>query len=528
MGRAKDIRYFNNRYMGSLDDITCNQLEQIIELDSNNGCFSDLRHMIYNLPEQMVNQIIYEYEQYGEIVSELDRPYGTLEDMQTLGTAFAFIAKKCLLGDSVGLGKTSQMAGLCRMLKNTYRAENKPFKYLFLTEVTLLDEARSKMIQFTGEYAHILKGDKVNCGRFASKFPSGYGLKDGVIGAHSLLNQGVFIEWLESCRTSGNGFPFDLLIVDESKVLGGGKSGIVKNAEMVIKYFERVVFLNATPFGTNLSTFYNQLNLLDDRLLPVKTNFDKEYVIMDYRGMYPRPSGKYKNSEQFQRNVGYRYFARTRREKGAVQESCTNTIELSELSGVQKELLQKTSIPRLVYDCPNVVDPSIEFNVENVPKLGSLLRVLRTKCADEKSILVFVYYRKAQDEISKQLTKYGFTNKVLCGETKAEERAEITKGFKNNDFRVLITNVQRGLDIDYCNYCIFYSYDADPSNMRQFEGRITRSFNIIDKHIILLCSEGKEYKRLTTVIKERAEASSMFAKADLSCVLDLLLGGENE
>ena len=84
--------------------------------------------------------------------------------------------------------------------------------------------------------------------------------------------------------------------------------------------------------------------------------------------------------------------------------------------------------------------------------------------------------------------------------------------------------MQKGLNFGNCNYCIFYGFDPNPNKMVQFEGRITRSFDIIDKHVVVLCSEGKEFKRFNEVIKRRAEASSKFSKADISCIMSILLG----
>ena len=98
---------------------------------------------------------------------------------------------------------------------------------------------------------------------------------------------------------------------------------------------------------------------------------------MDYRGMYPKPTGKYKNQAEFKRLIAYRYFARTRRDKGAVMEDCKGGIIYSPLSDIQKEWLRKTQLNRVVYDCPSHLDPSIEFNSENVPKLGSLNELLK-------------------------------------------------------------------------------------------------------------------------------------------------------
>ena len=59
--------------------------------------------------------------------------------------------------------------------------------------------------------------------------------------------------------------------------------------------------------------------------------------------------------------------------------------------------------------------------------------------------------------------------------------------------------------------------------MIQFEGRMTRTYNIENKHVVLLISKGKELNALKNVVKKRAEASDIFAGSDYSCVLNLLL-----
>ena len=92
--------------------------------------------------------------------------------------------------------------------------------------------------------------------------------------------------------------------------------------------------------------------------------------------------------------------------------------------------------------------------------------------------------------------------------------------------KVLITNVQKGLDFGRCNHCIFYSYDPSPNKMVQFEGRMTRERNIIGKHVYLLISRGRELNKFKSVVKDRAEASDLFAGSDFSCVLSLLLDEE--
>lgn len=527
MGRAKVVKLYNDRYQGSLMPEDCEKLEQIIKLDEENGVFSDLRHIIYNLSGTDTQKIIDETETYGKIrpETEIDYRVGTLRDEQTLGAAFMYFARNCILGDSVGMGKTAEAAALCQILHNAYTSSGKTFNYLILTEKNLIEQMRFEFVKFTGKYVETLYGDKVNCGKFTSLHPAGVNMNYGVVGSHTILTQNLFIEWLQQCRSMGFGSPFDLLIVDESSVLGNLSAGITKNAKALLPFFDRVVFLNATPFETRLDTFFSQLTLLDPLMLPTKSNFQKEYVCFDYRGMYPKPNGKYKNQKAFRRLVGYRYFARTRRDKGAVMEDCTSKILTSKLSAIQKYWLSRTSMAQMVYDCPNAIDDSIEFNEYNVPKLQSLSKALEDDCEDADTILIFSHYREAQESLSIWLANKGYSNRILCGDTKDTERESIIRGFKNSEFRVLITNVQKGLNFGDCNYCIFYSFDPNPSKMIQFEGRVTRSFNIVGKHIMLLCSEGKELDRLNSVIKTRAQAASDFTNVDLSCIMDLLLEG---
>ena len=95
----------------------------------------------------------------------------------------------------------------------------------------------------------------------------------------------------------------------------------------------------------------------------------------------------------------------------------------------------------------------------------------------------------------------------MNGDTDDKERSSIIKGFKNKEYRILITNVQKGLNFGDCDFCIFYSFDPNPSKMIQFEGRTTRDFNIIGKNVYILCSKGQEERKLKEVVKQRAKAT---------------------
>lgn len=527
LGRAKVVNWRNNRYKGSLTDDECDLLEELLKVDASNGCVTDLRHVIYDLSESAVNTILdygFSWEDFKDFV-DLERSIGTLEDYQTVGVAYMYWAKRLLLGDSQGMGKTPTSAGLCNLLRMEYEKQGKQFRFLFLTEKTSADQIQKKLIQFTGDYVDFVSGDAKSSTAFVERNP--YYPKYSVCGTHSLIKQGIFIEWLMSVKQETGEFPFDIIIVDESTVVGGGNTGYAEGVASWLNFVDRAVFLNATPVETHAKTMYNQLNLLDPTMLPTKSAWSKEFEIMDYRGMFPRPTGKYKNPEEFKRRCAYRYFARTRKDKGAVMEDCTGLKLLSDLSPIQKHWLSRSSIKQLVFDAPNYFDESIEFCSQNVPKLKSLLYLLENDCAGADSIIIFTHYKCTLNSLSDWLSELGISNRVLNGEiTVLAERNAIVEGFKRRQFRVLLTNVQKGLDFDNCDHCIFYSFDPNPSKMIQAEGRMERSFDIIGKHVYLLISRGQELSRLEGVIRDRTSGAMDFTNSDYSIIRDIILGEE--
>ena len=139
-----------------------------------------------------------------------------------------------------------------------------------------------------------------------------------------------------------------------------------------------------------------------------------------------------------------------------------------------------------------------------------------------EQVLIYTTLKEPHKHLKRFLEANGFKSEIMNGSTPINVRNEIIDAFKRKDIRILITNVQRGLNFGACNHCIFYNYDGNPNNMVQFEGRITRDFNIVDKHVYMIVTRGDEKRKLLSEISRRAEASSEFAGRDFSMVLDLL------
>lgn len=519
MAAKRVLKYHNGRLQGNyLSDEACNTLDKIIEMSGSNGYVKDLKRLIYDLNPSEISQI----KQQGNS-DDIEKRVGTLEDLQTLGVAFLYYAKRAILGDSVGLGKTVVVSGLFNLLRQKINKEGFEFRFLFLTEKNLVAETRDKLIRFTGDYVDAVYGEKKYIERFLSENQDE--LHYSVVASHSVVKNISFQEYLKSYYNYFQTTPFDILVVDEAgSVLGNKKTQIYENTKAVADMFDMVVLLNATAFENNLSMFYNQLSFVDDSFLPTQTEFNKKYVDFDYTGPYPKPSGKYKNADEFRRLVGYRYFSRTRKSTGAKMEGCTAEVIVSDLSKLQKDLLKRVSIPNMVYDCPGYFfDDDFVMDFDNTPKLRDLVRLVSDLTDKGESVLIYSIYREAQDAIQSILFAYGIHCEVMNGGTKIKEKNDLISRFKAGDLKVLITNVQKGLDFGRCNHCIFYCYDPSPNKMVQFEGRMTRDYNIIDKHVYLLISRGAELRKFKSDVADKAKASDMFAGSDFSCVMSLLL-----
>ena len=521
MGK-KEVVFYKNRYKGNkLSEEDCEKLENIIQLSDKNMPVKDLKNIIYDLTYSEVESVI--NNQGTDYLEEVRT--GELSDSQTTGVAFMYYAKRAILGDSVGMGKTVQVCGLCNLLESINYKKGTDFRFLLLTEKTLIPDTRRKMIQFTGNYVECLYGEKDNIKKFEKKYSGN--IPPNIVGAHSLLTSPYFQDYIRGFIEEYWYNPFDILLIDESgDILINSTTKTYKASLYFERIFKRIVLMNATSFEKELDHFYNQLNFLDNSLLPTKEEFSKKYKEFTY-GVMPYPVfKKYKNGEDFKKLVGYRYFSRTRKSTGAKMEGCTADVYVSDLSKVQKSLLGQVSLPNMVYDCPSYFSnyiQGLETNVETTPKMQDLLDIITGVVPKDDSVLVFSRYKEAQRCIKDLLDSYGIESYVLNGESSADERDYLCNKFKLGDFKVLITNVQKGLDFGNCNYCIFYDYDPSPSKMVQFEGRMTREHDIINKHVYVILSMGAELRSFKNLVADRAKASDVFAGSDFSCIMSLLL-----
>ena len=520
----KGDKWYQGKYLqGGLSDKTCSALLNLIE---NVDGVAGLKNCIQNLPAHTVKDIIDDYENYEKehgTVKGFNKSYksvvGELRDTQTVGVAFMYFAKSALLGDEVGLGKTVQCAGLVNVIADEFKKRGSEFRFCFLTEKSSIDQIRKKMVQFTGRYVKMLEsGEQAVVKKYIKSFENGNHCS--VVGGHSLLNSSEFL-----IHTSKN--PFDLFIIDESSIIKNTTSDIFKNTKAILKYHERKILLNATPLEQNVLEFYNQLDLLDDTFLPTLADFKKRYCIMKQGVFGFNEIAGYKNTEEFKTAVSLRYIARTRASLGAQYVDNSYKVLLVPLSEEQKRLIKKTTLYSMVHDYPPGVDRTVEFNTTTTPKAAALLKIMNSIDVSTSKALVYCRFVDCQQKLKALLEENGYRVAVLNGTTKVKEKNETIEKFLSNGYDVLITNIQRGLDLNNVDTCIMYTIDPNPQKMVQFEGRMTRDFNVMYKSLYLLVSMGKEKKFVEETLKLRVDAAVDFVNQGKSMTVAALKQRDN-
>lgn len=485
--------YKNTYFIGTMSEETAKNIVEIRKQDK----IEYLRHKIKNLSDEEISRVKATKTNY------LDGENGTLRDEQTVGVAFLYLSRSAMLGDSVGIGKTVQTAGLCNLLFE----DNPNFTFCYLGEKSSISEIRDKLIKFTGRYIGFLScAEEKDVTKYKQDREGG--IERSVVGNHALLLNNTFIE---DCAKR----PYDLLIIDESAFLKNKSTQIYKNTKDIVKLFNRVVLLNATPIEMSVKDLYNQLNLLDTNYLPKLSEFYSDYCIFNK----DRQIIGCKNEEVFKKAIELRYLARRRREQGAVYKDNKAKIYGVELSTLQKELKNKTSMYQLLYDYPCSINKMVKPTIVNTPKISGVLDILEHEIKGEK-VYIYSHFIEAQQYLEQILIEKGYKAKSTAKKT-GKARNQIIEDFVNGEVQILITNIRKGIDLNTCNHLIIYSLEYNPTTMLQVEGRMTRDINIQGKRVYILLTRG-EVKKLNEIFKSRVNMSDSVINYDYSLILDVL------
>jgi superfamily II DNA or RNA helicase len=277
-----------------------------------------------------------------------------------------------------------------------------------------------------------------------------------------------------------------------------------------------VHLLNATAFETHIMDIYNQMDVMDESLLPKRWRIEKEFCTHKQSEYWTRVNGVakrnthysingYKQQEVFKKRLALVYLGRSTQDVGFDKPNIYKIYEV-EATDDMKALIKKGHRYQEVLNCPSLIkDSGISMNRKEVPKLDRLCSLVEREFVNDK-IMVYCFNIEAQSAIQRELEAIGKKSVILNGETDEETRYQIQKRFNDGEYDVVITNIKKSINLNGADVAIFYSIETNPAKMFQIASRIDRHTDDRTKtFVMLIYKDTNEYEYFTSVVKDRAK-----------------------
>lgn len=518
----------NNVYLGSLSEKQAGQILAIV----NKEDIASLKHMICNYPDELIDEAFTRKVSVRKLIenaTDKQRYIGELRPSQTVGVGFLYCSPRSILGDGVGTGKTVEISGLINLLA----AKRELTRVLIAVENTAVKQVQRELVRFTGLNFERLEGTGTALERAIESID--WSCVDGLVVPHSKLTSEPLMRLLATHLENGKCSLFNTFILDESSIVKNEGTQVYGAVKEINRIMKRVHFLNATAFEISIKDVYNQLELLDENILPKWWRIENEFCVMQSRSYWKSISGRpmmkfartiagYKNQEVFKERVKLFYFGRNK--TMMVNSEETNRYSVVEVypSEGQRVALQQGYRSNEVLNCPDLIE-DINIQTKDTPKVEVLKQLLDER--KDKQIFVYCFNIRAQDCIKDLATGLGRKAEILNGTTASAERQRLIDLFNSGEIDILISNIQRSLNLHSGDTCIYYTFEGNPARMEQIRGRIDRNVDDKLKEFILLVYKGTdEYKWLVQVAKNRSRAASELtveSKTAVDCFIEAML-----
>jgi SNF2 family DNA or RNA helicase len=195
----------------------------------------------------------------GIVLSGIPGLKGTLRDFQTIGVAFAESKDgRCLIADSMGLGKTIQSIGYIQLHRDT-------------TPVIVICPASLKL-NWEREIEAWLPNPKVE--GLSGTIP--YKTKGEIL----IINYDIVFGWYEELKKKKP----QIIILDEVHLLKSSATKRTKAVKKLCKEVPHIIALSGTPIVNRPIEIYNTLQILDKDLFPNYIAFCRRYCNMHNNG----------------------------------------------------------------------------------------------------------------------------------------------------------------------------------------------------------------------------------------------------
>lgn len=509
-------------YQGELSDA----LAQTIWNVRHAEFIPELEEMVFNFPLDLIRQSLEEGRSIRSIIKEGNIDYkqyiGKLRKYQTVGTAFMYCSPRSMIGDGVGVGKTAQICGLLNYLK----IKEKLGRFCIAVESSAVGQTQIEVMKFTGFRTVILPSESEPMRKMIARVD--WSTVDGIIIKHSTIKSDTFMGWLAKyIGPDGKLKLFNTFILDESSVIKNNDTKIYEYALNMCKLVDRVHFMNATSFESNIMDIYYQMDMMNPSMLQTESKFKSKYCVWerDYiwrtegTGQNRKPTRKpiwnmtgYKNQAEFKDSLKLVYLGRSPKEVGIEGDNTYKVYTVQPTPAMTQAIAKGYRYPEVI-NCPSLIPGlKIGMNRKEVPKLNRLCEIIQNDCVGT-NVVVYCFNVEAQSAIKKELEAIGRKCVILNGDGKAgtkkdEETLDKVIAFNNGEYDVFITNKQRSLNLYSADVLIMYSASATVGKLEQIRGRIDRHVDDRPKTFILLLYEGTgEFDLMSETAKKRGQDS---------------------
>lgn len=502
---------WNNMYIGNMSE----QQAELIMQTRMEKVIPNLKGMLFNFSLDLIQQSIEEQCSIREIVKRdninIELYRAELRDYQTTGTAFMYLSPRSIIADGCGLGKTAEISALINWLK--YKGELT--RFLIAVETSAIGQTQVEIARFSGLNVIAMPSEAPKIKKCIEQ--TDWNKVDGIVIKHSTLRSDAFSKWLAlNIGEDGVCRIFNTFFLDESSVIKNTNTKMYTYTMNICNIVNRVHFMNATTFETNIMDIYNQLDMMNQNLLPKKWRIEKEFCTFSRTSYWTKENGKaklnfrhersgYKNQAIFKESLKLVYFGRCKADIGMELPHVYKVYEV-EPSNAMSLGLEKGYRYSELLNCPSLIpDANIPMDRKNVPKLDRLCDLIENEFSDS-SIMIYCFHLAAQQTIADELAKIGRKPVILNGSCSDDERFKAQQGFNDGTYDVIVTNIKKSLNLYGGDVCIFYSMETNPSKAFQIASRIDRNVDDKIKTFIALLYKGTdEYKFFTTTVKQRAK-----------------------
>ena len=521
---------YNGGYMGKLTVEQCNKLMSIKEKE----VVPELEHTIFIFPYELILESIETGKSIRTIVKEKgidwEQYIASLRPYQTVGAEFLLNSKRAMLGDGVGLGKTAQIAAAINVLKQTGQLT----RFIMAVETSAVMQTRVELIKFTGLNIVVLPSESPKLKKMIEK--TDWNTVDGIIIKHCTIKSNPFNTWLAMNTKNGKSTMFNLLIIDESSVIKNDTTQMYQYCMNISNAMERTYMMNATSFEKHIMDIYYQFNIMDSELMPEESFIKKNYCTFDKKGYWKTEQtpgqgrgykrvqkyhwslSGYQNQHIFKESLKYVHFGRSLADVGMVIDHIYK-IYTVQPNPAQTQLISAGFHSNEVLNCPSLLEgveeagqKPLSFDRANNPKLDRLCELAETEL-EGVSFMVYCYHIDAQYKLKAELEKIGRRVVVINGQDPKGKDKDMVKldrmqKFNSGEYDVIITNMQKSLNLYGADAMILYSNTATVGRLEQIRGRIDRHVDDKVRTYIMLLYEGtSEFELMTHTAKERGKAS---------------------